>query len=164
MCVLSANGGRCVYWCSRPAETMDHVVPFANGGSDDLDNLLPACRPCNNAKQKRDPVRWYIAQAMDESWHGRGSLTARGPGGEAGLRGRYLTFHEEVLGALDDLEEVAAEVRDPDRQAWFLKQFFHLGRHPGIVGPQIWLAFYGNRIAEAQERGFSGLRATQSEA
>ncbi|MFB6582115.1 HNH endonuclease [Streptomyces sp. NPDC056402] len=156
MCVLSANDGQCVYWCGREAQAMDHVVPFANGGSDDLDNLLPACARCNHEKQGRDPVRWYIATSMNETWHGRGSLTSRGPGGETGLRGRYLTFHEEVLGILDDLETAAAEVQDHARQMWFLDRFFHLGytRADNFWSPGLALHFYKDVIAKAREAGF----------
>ncbi|GEB57173.1 hypothetical protein GCM10017674_78470 [Streptomyces gardneri] len=157
MCVLSANDGQCAYWCSRKAETMDHVIPFANGGSDDLDNLLPACRPCNYEKQGRDPVRWYIAKYMNEDWHGRGSLTSPGPGGEAGLRGRYLTFHEEILEGLDELEAVAAEIRNPARQAWFLYHFFHhkydLGAR-NFFSAELCLHWSKDSIDKAREAGF----------
>ena len=31
---------------------VDHVIPFSKGGSDELDNLVCACRKCN--RQKRD--------------------------------------------------------------------------------------------------------------
>jgi len=31
--------------------TVDHVVAFAKGGSDDLDNLVPCCRLCNLQKR-----------------------------------------------------------------------------------------------------------------
>ena len=30
--------------------TVDHIVPFARGGSDSLVNLAPACRYCNRRK------------------------------------------------------------------------------------------------------------------
>ena len=29
---------------------IDHVVPLYNGGADDIDNMLPACRSCNKYK------------------------------------------------------------------------------------------------------------------
>lgn len=30
--------------------TFDHVIPTADGGTDDLGNLVLACEPCNKAK------------------------------------------------------------------------------------------------------------------
>jgi len=33
--------------CGQPAESVDHIVPHALGGSDELDNLRPACLSCN---------------------------------------------------------------------------------------------------------------------
>lgn len=50
--VLAKNGGRCVY-CGDPADTIDHVIPKSKGGTDDLDNLVPACRDCNSRKGNR---------------------------------------------------------------------------------------------------------------
>jgi 5-methylcytosine-specific restriction endonuclease McrA len=35
-------------WCGKPATTADHwPIARAEGGPDTLDNLVPACRPCN---------------------------------------------------------------------------------------------------------------------
>lgn len=44
----------CVY-CGAPAEHMDHVIPKAQGGSDDPTNLVPACASCNIKKGARTP-------------------------------------------------------------------------------------------------------------
>lgn len=33
-----------------PAEDIDHVVSKANGGTDDLTNLMPLCHPCHSRK------------------------------------------------------------------------------------------------------------------
>lgn len=38
--------------------TIDHVIPSARGGSDELDNLVPACRRCNCNKGKLTPEEW----------------------------------------------------------------------------------------------------------
>lgn len=51
--VYAKCNGCCAY-CGAPLERLamqiDHVRPQAYGGSDDLGNLLPACRACNNYK------------------------------------------------------------------------------------------------------------------
>jgi len=47
--VFSKTGGVCIY-CGKPAATVDHVRAFSEGGSDDIENLVPACRGCNSKK------------------------------------------------------------------------------------------------------------------
>ena len=44
----------------RPARTVDHVTPKAEGGTDDPDNLQAICDDCHRAKTQR------------EAWRGRG--------------------------------------------------------------------------------------------
>lgn len=39
----------CVY-CGAPAEHIDHIHPLDAGGWHCLDNLAPACAPCNLSK------------------------------------------------------------------------------------------------------------------
>ena len=39
----------CIY-CEGPGGTVDHVIPVLYGGTDDEDNLVPACRSCNSSK------------------------------------------------------------------------------------------------------------------
>jgi 5-methylcytosine-specific restriction endonuclease McrA len=34
--------------CGKPAESVDHIIPVALGGTDELDNLRPACVSCNS--------------------------------------------------------------------------------------------------------------------
>jgi 5-methylcytosine-specific restriction endonuclease McrA len=38
------------HWCPRPATTADHLVAVAAGGSNQLSNLVPACKPCNSSR------------------------------------------------------------------------------------------------------------------
>jgi len=49
--VKSKFGGRCAY-CGEAALRLqvDHLIPLRHGGLDRLENLFPACRPCNNFK------------------------------------------------------------------------------------------------------------------
>ena len=39
----------CVF-CGEPTQTLDHWIPKSAGGSDDDDNLVASCDPCNKAK------------------------------------------------------------------------------------------------------------------
>lgn len=37
-----------------PATEVDHIVPLAKGGADDLGNLQSLCHDCHDAKTRRD--------------------------------------------------------------------------------------------------------------
>jgi hypothetical protein len=54
--VLECDGFRCRY-CGATSEdaklVVDHVIPVVEGGTNDLDNLVTACHPCNAGKGKR---------------------------------------------------------------------------------------------------------------
>jgi len=53
--------GRCHYCgAATPAKelTLDHVVPLVRGGLSTRGNCVPACKPCNSAKQSLLPVEW----------------------------------------------------------------------------------------------------------
>ena len=49
------DGRRCAY-CGGPGDTVDHVLPRSRGGADHWDNLVCACRACNNRKADRTPL------------------------------------------------------------------------------------------------------------
>lgn len=51
--VLEERGGLCFY-CDEPATERDHVVALSRGGTDTIENIRPACRPCNTSKNARD--------------------------------------------------------------------------------------------------------------
>jgi 5-methylcytosine-specific restriction endonuclease McrA len=45
----------CCAYCFRSDRrlTVDHLTPLSRGGSHTIDNLVPACRPCNSSKGTR---------------------------------------------------------------------------------------------------------------
>jgi 5-methylcytosine-specific restriction endonuclease McrA len=49
--------GRCAYCCS-PATTADHFVAVARGGPNTIDNIVPACLPCNMSKNATPFLLW----------------------------------------------------------------------------------------------------------
>lgn len=53
--------GECYYCGSKfkPSElTMDHKIPVSRGGKSDRNNLVPACKHCNNRKKNMIPLEW----------------------------------------------------------------------------------------------------------
>ncbi|RJQ49198.1 MAG: HNH endonuclease [Nitrospiraceae bacterium] len=53
--------GRC-YYCGRAVQprelTMDHIVPIIRGGRSAKNNIVPACKDCNNKKKHALPMEW----------------------------------------------------------------------------------------------------------
>lgn len=58
-------GGHCFY-CLREIEersdnnTRDHLIPKARGGTNKIDNLVLACKPCNNERGCKQAVRYLL--------------------------------------------------------------------------------------------------------
>jgi 5-methylcytosine-specific restriction endonuclease McrA len=49
----------CTYCGSRGTSLeCDHIMPVSRGGSNELENLTTACRPCNRAKRNKTPEEW----------------------------------------------------------------------------------------------------------
>ena len=55
------SSGICAYCGTRVgahALTMDHRIPIIRGGRTTKGNVVPACKPCNDAKKHRLPSEW----------------------------------------------------------------------------------------------------------
>jgi HNH endonuclease len=49
----------CQYCGSRDLPLhCDHAIPVSRGGSDELENLVTACKPCNLSKHNKTPEEW----------------------------------------------------------------------------------------------------------
>ncbi|MEF9426380.1 MAG: HNH endonuclease [Candidatus Mariimomonas ferrooxydans] len=63
--------GKC-YYCYRetpPRElTMDHIVPVIRGGKSAKNNIVPACKECNNKKKHCLLIEWgeYLERLKKE--------------------------------------------------------------------------------------------------
>lgn len=53
--ILTSYRHRCAYCGSTKQLTQDHYFPLAKGGEHTLQNVVPACLPCNQKKQVRHP-------------------------------------------------------------------------------------------------------------
>lgn len=157
--VLTANDGCCVY-CSRTSQTMDHVIPLARGGADELSNLVPACHACNNSKNDKTPVEWWTGRWLKGSWRGNGSPRKGGWSldlKDAGLRDLYLQAHEQTLAILGCIDEVLAEIEDEKRASWFLWNM------PFEYPSSFWTAdmcrhWYASRIEKGKADGWPDSR------
>jgi len=53
--LIPVKGEKCAY-CGKDATTVDHIIPKSKNGTDDKDNLVPACKSCNSSKYDKDLV------------------------------------------------------------------------------------------------------------
>lgn len=51
--LLRSHHGRCAYCGSTDRIEADHRTPLCRGGSNDIGNILPACRSCNRRKHRK---------------------------------------------------------------------------------------------------------------
>jgi hypothetical protein len=49
-------------YCGEQATSLDHIVPRFKSGSSNRNNLLPACRRCNESKASKKMEDWYVKQ------------------------------------------------------------------------------------------------------
>ena len=53
----------CCCYCGKSVTektvTIDHAVPISKGGSNYIENLLPACRKCNSSKNASELFDWF---------------------------------------------------------------------------------------------------------
>jgi 5-methylcytosine-specific restriction endonuclease McrA len=52
LALVEQYGGRCAYCGEHGPLQADHRIPLSRGGSNTIDNILPACRVCNTRKHK----------------------------------------------------------------------------------------------------------------
>jgi hypothetical protein len=63
------DGALCWYCGAFDPSQVDHVMPFARGGSDNADNLVAACARCNLDKSDMTLDEWELdRRARGASW------------------------------------------------------------------------------------------------
>jgi 5-methylcytosine-specific restriction endonuclease McrA len=52
---------RCAY-CGKKMKkiVIDHVIPLSRGGSHSINNIVPACNPCNGSKHNKPLLVWMF--------------------------------------------------------------------------------------------------------
>lgn len=63
--------GNACFYCGAPEMTVDHDIPLARGGMDDIRNILPACRSCNSKKNARTASEFLNHQRVGGVQQGR---------------------------------------------------------------------------------------------
>ena len=59
--VYELHGRTCFYCGGTEDLTIDHKTPLSRGGSNELTNLVPACRSCNRNKGTKTAEEWIKA-------------------------------------------------------------------------------------------------------
>ena len=57
-------GNVCIYCGNERPLERDHKVPLINGGTNDIGNLLPACRPCNSSKGRKSLAEFLVYRTL----------------------------------------------------------------------------------------------------
>ena len=66
-------GGRCAYCGEGAPLEIDHRVPLARGGTNSIDNILPACGPCNRRKHAMSEEEFRARLAAEKTMRDRTS-------------------------------------------------------------------------------------------
>jgi len=51
--LLITHDNRCAYCKKRKKLTVDHIIPLSKGGTNNIDNIVPACGSCNSSKRDK---------------------------------------------------------------------------------------------------------------
>ncbi len=58
--LVDAYGGRCAYCGAAAPLTADHRIPLVRGGSNAIENIVPACKSCNSRKGTRTDLGFLM--------------------------------------------------------------------------------------------------------
>jgi len=83
LAVVEAHGGRCAYCGADGPLEIEHRVPLCRGGTNDISNIVPACRPCNRRKQKKTDAEFRALLQRERAIKEASSEKGPGPDGSA---------------------------------------------------------------------------------
>ncbi|WP_369366195.1 hypothetical protein AB5J72_22375 [Streptomyces sp. CG1] len=102
-------------------------------------------------KGDKTPAELFIGWDLRHRWSGNGTAQKSDILGTS-LRDMYLSVHEGVLGLLDGLDTVAAEIADPKRRVWFIRAA--PWRYPYDLGVEWYRAHLAERVEKAKKEGW----------
>lgn len=94
-----------LYSCDDPNTEVDHVVPSALNGPDELDNLLPLCKKHNASKQHRTLLKWLSQYYPNDLLPTLSKVLSYGVSPWT-----YLDSPEEIEQILTELEQYQSSV------------------------------------------------------
>ncbi len=65
LALVALHGGRCAYCGGVGSLQADHRTPLSRGGSNMIDNILPACARCNQRKHKMTEEEFRARLALE---------------------------------------------------------------------------------------------------
>ncbi|HEV8669323.1 MAG TPA: HNH endonuclease signature motif containing protein [Candidatus Limnocylindria bacterium] len=65
--LIRTHGGRCAYCGSTDHLEADHRIPLCRGGTNEINNILPACRRCNRRKHRKTEEEFRAVLAAEGS-------------------------------------------------------------------------------------------------
>jgi 5-methylcytosine-specific restriction endonuclease McrA len=65
--LVALYGGRCAYCGSTDPLEADHRIPLARGGSNLIENILPACHSCNARKHLMSEAEFRARRASEST-------------------------------------------------------------------------------------------------
>ena len=95
--VIAHYGAEChlrLPGCTYVATTRDHIIPLSAGGTDTIDNCMPACRTCNSRRQDRNLA-------------GTGARIIVVAGPPAGGKTTWIKTHAGLEDITIDLDQIA---------------------------------------------------------
>ncbi|MGG2460550.1 HNH endonuclease [Streptomyces sp. RGM 3693] len=161
LAVLCANEGRCVYCNEARSEVMDHVVPFAHGGPDSLENLVPACDSCNESKGDKTPPEWVMTTHLRHPWN---STDATPSDPLPDLRRLYEHAHRACEETLGRIEATIEETSDKKRRKWILVRSLQFGIPRSRSHIAFCRATFEEELKFAKAVGFPDPRSTGTSA
>lgn len=134
--VFKRDGFTCQYCGAHPPGVLlhvDHIVPVAGGGGNEIDNLITACAPCNLGKGARE------LSAIPESLTDKASRIAEA---ESQLAGYSAVLEARRQRLEDDCFRVVEELTGEDtiNRGWFqsIKMFVErLGVHEVLEAAEL---------------------------
>ena len=129
----------CQYCGRHPPDVLlhcDHVDPVANGGSNDIDNLITACQDCNLGKS--DVPLSSVPQSLRDKAAEVAEREAQISGYHAVLTARRERLEDEMWAIADTIEPTASAKGFDRKRLLSIKRFLEmLPYHEVLEGAEI---------------------------